>query len=374
MFRVIVSGTVATTRSLGHLLLVASCLATPIGIPTADLARQIPSQPPVRVGAIAPPQKIKDVKPIYPPEAQRANVQGVIVVELTIGPDGRVTDARILRSIPLLDQAALDAVRQWEYTPVLLNGVAITYIMTATVNFTLQGAADATGATGETIRLASITRQPGVTTVWEITPERAGQQPRWNPETSPPPMSIEDAASKALSWLRPRNQDVGPFELQNVMLTRRRGPGMDFWYYQLDFVSAGTPPLRVVVLEDGSIVEPRVEPSGQVNSYRQPAVASPPPPGVYRFGPDVSAPRALKQVQPQYTNDAMRAKIQGTVAIECIVRPDGSVSDLHVVRSLEPTLDQEALKALNQWRFAPGMKDGRAVPVMMTVEMSFNLK
>ena len=98
-----------------------------------------PPQQPVRVGGnIKPPSKIKHVNPVYPPIAQSARVQGVVIIEATIGPDGRVKDARVLRSIPLLDQAALDAVRQWEFTPTLLNGVPVPVIMTVTVNFTLQ--------------------------------------------------------------------------------------------------------------------------------------------------------------------------------------------------------------------------------------------
>jgi periplasmic protein TonB len=98
-----------------------------------------PPTQPVRVGGnIKPPTRIKNVTPVYPPIAQSARVQGVVIIEATIGPNGRVTDARVLRSIPLLDQAALDAVRQWEYTPTLLNGVPVPVIMTVTVNFTLQ--------------------------------------------------------------------------------------------------------------------------------------------------------------------------------------------------------------------------------------------
>jgi protein TonB len=93
----------------------------------------------VRVGGnIKPPTKTKDVRPVYPAIAQSARVQGVVIVEATIGPDGRVAEARVLRSIPLLDQAALDAVKQWQFTPTLLNGQAVPVIMTVTVNFTLQ--------------------------------------------------------------------------------------------------------------------------------------------------------------------------------------------------------------------------------------------
>jgi protein TonB len=77
------------------------------------------------------------VNPWYPPEAQAARIQGVVILEAVIGVDGRVTDARILRSIPALDQAAVDAVRQWQYTPTLMNGVPVPVIMTVTVQFTL---------------------------------------------------------------------------------------------------------------------------------------------------------------------------------------------------------------------------------------------
>ncbi len=98
-----------------------------------------PPAAPVRVGGhIKTPNKTKDVKPVYPPIAQSARVSGIVIIEATIGADGRVKDAKVLRSIPLLDQAALDAVKQWQFTPTLLNGVPVPVIMTVTVNFTLQ--------------------------------------------------------------------------------------------------------------------------------------------------------------------------------------------------------------------------------------------
>jgi len=98
-----------------------------------------PPAAPVRVGGnIKPPTKTRDVRPTYPAIAQSARVQGIVIIEATIGPNGRVTDANVLRSIPLLDNAALDAVKQWEFTPTLLNGVPVPVIMTVTVNFTLQ--------------------------------------------------------------------------------------------------------------------------------------------------------------------------------------------------------------------------------------------
>lgn len=92
----------------------------------------------VRVGGdVKLPTKIKDVKPEYPPQALQARIQGVVIFEIVIDEAGMVAEARVLRSIPLLDQAAEDAVRQWEFTPTLYNGTPLPVIMTATVQFTL---------------------------------------------------------------------------------------------------------------------------------------------------------------------------------------------------------------------------------------------
>lgn len=103
----------------------------------------LPAEPPpsvqaVRVGGnIKEPTKVKNVNPVYPDIAKQARVQGIVILECTISPQGRVTDVKPLRSIPLLEQAAIDAVKQWQYTPTLLNGVPVPVIMTVTVNFKL---------------------------------------------------------------------------------------------------------------------------------------------------------------------------------------------------------------------------------------------
>jgi protein TonB len=100
---------------------------------------QQPSPAIVRPGGkIQAPTKIHDVSPVYPPIAQTAGIQGVVIIEAMIGVDGDVVDARVLRSKPLLDQAALEAVRQWRYTPTRLNGAPVAVVMTVTVNFQLR--------------------------------------------------------------------------------------------------------------------------------------------------------------------------------------------------------------------------------------------
>jgi protein TonB len=93
---------------------------------------------PLRAGeGIARPRKIKDVRPVYPVFAMSARVGGSVLIEATIGVDGRVRDARVLQSIAALDQAALDAVRQWEFEPSRINGEPVAVMMVIVVTFAL---------------------------------------------------------------------------------------------------------------------------------------------------------------------------------------------------------------------------------------------
>lgn len=103
-----------------------------------------------------------------------------------------------------------------------------------------------------------------------------------------------------------------------------------------------------------------------------------PPPGVEMLSPrvGVTAPRLLREVKPTYTEAGMRARIQGIVRVQCVVLTDGSVGAVRVVQSLDATsgLDDAAIAALKQWRFAPATRDGVAVPVVVNVELSFTLR
>jgi TonB family protein len=94
---------------------------------------------PVAVGAgMSRPAKIRDVPPVYPAEAKAAKVAGMVIIETVVDENGDVADARIIRSVPMLDQAALDAVRQWKYAPTLLNGKPVAVVMTVNVTFAMQ--------------------------------------------------------------------------------------------------------------------------------------------------------------------------------------------------------------------------------------------
>jgi len=94
---------------------------------------------PVRIGGdVRAPQRLVATPPVYPAAAIAARIEGRVILEALIDERGRVSQVKVMKSVPLLDAAALDAVRSWRYTPTRLNGVAVPVLMTVTVTFALQ--------------------------------------------------------------------------------------------------------------------------------------------------------------------------------------------------------------------------------------------
>jgi protein TonB len=94
---------------------------------------------PVRVADLpVTPVKVVDARPLYPDIARSARVEGTVILEAVLDTTGRVTQLRVIKSVPMLDKAALDAVRQWRYTPSLYGGHPVSVLMTITVRFMLQ--------------------------------------------------------------------------------------------------------------------------------------------------------------------------------------------------------------------------------------------
>jgi len=106
----------------------------PVFIPPPEPQPKTPLRP---HSGLKPPQRLVNVAPVYPMAALAARKEGIVIIDATIDEQGNVTQTRILRSIPLLDEAAEAAVRQWKFSPTLLNGVPVPIVMTVTVNFKL---------------------------------------------------------------------------------------------------------------------------------------------------------------------------------------------------------------------------------------------
>ena len=125
----------------------SSAIGDPGGLPNGLMSAGPPPRPPdpprpagpVRVADLpVAPRKTVDVRPIYPDIARMARKEGTVVMEAVLDPSGHVTQLRVIRSVPMLDEAALDAVRQWRYTPSLYGGRPVSVLMTITIRFTLQ--------------------------------------------------------------------------------------------------------------------------------------------------------------------------------------------------------------------------------------------
>ena len=118
----------------------------------------------------------------------------------------------------------------------------------------------------------------------------------------------------------------------------------------------------------------------QTREARSAAAPAPPaqpralPAGVYRVGDGITAPKLLSKTEPQYTEEARAAKIQGTTILMVEIGPDGLARNLEVNRSLEPGLDQKAIEAVQQWHFSPATKDGAPVTVQATIEVGWRLQ
>jgi TonB family protein len=136
--------------------------------------------------------------------------------------------------------------------------------------------------------------------------------------------------------------------------------------------------LAVLAASTAGLARPSLSAFAQQSAQGTAAEVTPwPPLGVYTPGEaGVSLPRVLSRIEPQYTGDAMRARIQGLVAVAVVVSPDGTVGAIRVVRSLDRLhgLDDQAIAAVKKWRFVPAMKDGAAVPAVVAVEVGFSIR
>jgi TonB family protein len=113
--------------------------AASAGASSAHAQDQTTARPPLRVGgAIKAPTKVKNVEPVYPEAAQKARTEGIVILDLLINESGAVQEATVLRSVPTLDEPALEAVLQWVYVPTLLNGEPVSVLYTVTIAFSLK--------------------------------------------------------------------------------------------------------------------------------------------------------------------------------------------------------------------------------------------
>ncbi len=349
---------------------VATAAAPDVALPQQQSRPGPPPQPApaaawhpeaLRVGGdIKPPAKTVDVKPVYPALAQQAKVQGVVICNVLVGLDGRVQDVRILRSIPLLDQAALDAVRQWEFSPTLQNGNPIPVVMVVTVNFTLDGSASLV--------------HPETTAEWHPEATRIGG------DLKPPTKTVNLSPVYPELAKTARVQGVviceilvgtdGKVEDARILrsiplLDQAALDAVRQWEFSPTLQNGNPIPVLMVVTVNFVV-------STDLSLARQVA-ATEWHPEAQKIGGDIKPPTRTLDVKAVYPAEAQQAKVQGVVICEILIGPDGKVKDVRVVRSI-PLLDEAAVDAVRQWEFSPTLQNGNPVPVVMTVTVNFTLE
>ena len=254
-------------------------------------------------------------------------------------------------------------------------------------------------AVADPIAITEITQPDGTQQVWDISRERLMALPKWNLQTAPVPLSLVAAVDVAQKWAARQNPGVARWQVVSAVLTPiaiRSGNfvTLSSWYYRVQFATAidsaavlipgptgDARRLNVVVLLDGSVVEPKVaqmSTPGATNATRAGPRLVPGTSDVYIASPGtgVVAPQSLNRPVPAYTVEALRRKLQGDVALQCVVDTEGRCQDIAVTQSLDSVsgLDQQAIKAAREYRFTPGTLDGKPVKVSIELYFSFHLK
>jgi TonB family protein len=361
-------------------------------------------------GKVMPPRLVKEVEPVYPAEARKAGIEGVVILEATTDLYGRVANAKVLRSIPALDQAAMEAVKQWVYEPMVINGKPHPVVFTVTVRFTLddekkpkaggvvggvyggvtsgvsggvQGGVSkgveggvaggvqggvaggvSGGVVGGVVSAQELQKFEGdaVRAVGEIKPPKLIREvpPRY-------PEKARQARVEGIVILEAKIDEQG-----NVIDTRvlRSIPLLDqaaidaLMQWKYEPLQIDGKPRKVLFTVTVRFVLNEGTKEDALDKFAQ---------GAVRAIKDIKPPKLVKEVPAVYPEIARQSQVQGVVILGVKTGEEGKVEDLIVLRSI-PLLDQAAIDAVRQWVYEPMIVDGKAVPVVFTVTVRFNLK
>jgi len=344
-----------------------------------------------------PPKFVHEVAPVYPEIARQARVEGAVILEATTDTYGQIASVKVLRSIPLLDQAAVDALKQWVYEPMIINGKPQSVTFTVTMQFKLdekkpqvggvvgsvfggvtggveggvsggvtggvQGGVVG-GVLGSVESPQDLKKFEGdaVRAVGKIEPPKLVKSP--DPVY---PKEARQARVEGIVILEAKTDEGG-----NVVDARilRSIPVLDQaaidavkqWKYE-PLVIDGQPrkviftvTVRFMLKEGGKAKTPEKFAQGAVKAEGY-----------------VEPPKLLQSVDPVYPEVARMAMVQGVVILSVKTDEKGHVADVMVLRSI-PLLDQAAIDAVMQWVYEPLVVDGKAVPSVFNVTVRFRLE
>ena len=312
-------------------------------------------------GETVPPKLIKEVAAIYPEIARQAKVEGNVVLEATTDIYGRVHNIKVLSSIPLLDQAAIEALKQWVYEPAIIDGQPKAVTFTVTMNFRLD---DKMGSVK-----VGVEGQPGDDFEKGATKIRGELQPPKLLKSVDPvyPAEARKAQVEGVVILEARTDEKGAVEevkiLRSIPLLNQAAiDAVKQWKYE-PFIIKGKP-CGVIFTVTVRFDLKSGDKEKDIEEFAK---------GAVKVVGDITPPKLVKEVQPAFPEDARQARIEGVVILSVKTDAKGRVADVMILRSI-PLLNQAAIDAVKQWVYKPLLINGVATPAVFTVTVRFQLK
>jgi TonB family protein len=300
------------------------------------------------------PVPIKSVEPKYTAEARLAGIQGDVDLDIVVLANGTVGDVRVTKSLePGLDAQAIVSAKQWLFKPAMKDGSPVNMIVGLAIEFRLRGVPPANPAA---VPKAAAPNTQGI-----VPPKPVKSV---NPKYTSEAMRAKIQGNVDVEIVVLTDGSVG-----DARVTKSLDPGLD------EAAVAAAQQWRFQpATKDGQPVEYTATVSLEFRIHNGPPI----PAKVEPYSPDTPdlvAPTVTKRVDPKYTSDAMRAKIQGTVELEVVVQADGTIGEIRVTKSLDTQfgLDQEAIAAVKQFTFTPATLYGLLVPAIVKVNMEFRI-
>lgn len=294
----------------------------------------------------APRQLVGGLAAEYTPEAREARLQGTVMLMLEVTPEGSVAGAKVKRGLGLgLDERALAAAKQWIFAPgatTEIRPVEVPFVMDPRWAWQVAGAHFLVDL--KDIRAQEIVK-PALSTY--IPPDALVCSGLHSFLT----VNLNVGADGA-----PGGIEVVPATPEDARATTAVDEAVARWRFEPAKADGKPRPAKATILMECSGTAP-AEQSGPVS----------------RAGNGVAPPALIFKVEPDYSEAARKAKFQGSVVLSLVVEANGKPSDIRVVKSLGMGLDEEAIAAVMQWRFEPGMKDGQPVRVMASINVNFRL-
>jgi TonB family protein len=281
----------------------------------------------------------------YSPEARAAGLQGTVLLALEVAPEGTVREVHVRRGLGLgLDERAVAAAKQWQYQPFNPNG-------------------------GSTMDVAEVPFQLQPPGPWRIVGSKFSfllyRPPVVKPALSSYTSPDAGVCGKDLVYV-PVDLTVGADGKPNDV---RVGAAIDG-----TISKAAIEAVQSWQFQPGTVGRQAQASSGTILlECRNPVAPAATQGGIYRVGGGLSQPAVIFKLDPEYSEEARKAKLSGSVMFSVIVDTEGRARDIRVVKGLGMGLDEEAIVAVYQWRFRSGMKDGQPVNVRARIQVNFRL-